>query len=348
MTDRRDKKTIYPLFGEGIIRDDHMYAFDNRLNAMCKVNLRDMSMDILENYESGKPLFAKRIFEVDDTFVLQHERTLNLVVYDKKEGTYSAYSKGSSAGEKYNVIQLQKELIFIPLNWTNEIIVFDVEKREYSEQKHFHVIKDEPQIVLRPVLYKNSIIFPTQNENSFFRIETEEKIIDQISLISRGIIPHIAKTDGDYLWVIEDKAEKLYGFGKESVTVSIPAGKYGDIAVLEKHICLMPLVGFPLVIVSKEDRAVMTLGEISEVSNTEMYGRFSSHVYCAEDHDHIYLFPNNDGFILKINKKGFEMEHCGFVCKEYEKMMMKRHYGNDLIRFEEKGRGLSQFLEMIK
>lgn len=348
MTDIKNKRYIYPLFCEGIIKNDNLYAFDNRLSAMCKANLKDMSMDILECYESEEPIFVKRIFAFGDTFVLQHERSLNLVIYDTKEGTYFECFKNSSVEGIFNVIQLQQELVFIPLNWTNEIIVFDLDKRVYSDYQNLHIINDESIMVLRPNLYKNSIIFPTQNENSFFQIKKWEKNINKISLIPSDVIPHIVKGDGNNLWVIEEVAEKLYGFGSENIVISIPPGRYGDIAVLEKFICLMPLVGYQLIIISKEDKTVRALGEISESSTGEMYGKVTSHVYCIEDNEYIYLFPNDNGFILKVNKTSYEINHCGFACKEYEKKMMQRYFGDDLIRYEERGKGLSQFIEMIR
>ena len=54
---------IKACFKDAILKGDYMYFFDNRIQAVCKMNTYNFNMKIISKYEDEEKFYGRKIFD---------------------------------------------------------------------------------------------------------------------------------------------------------------------------------------------------------------------------------------------------------------------------------------------
>lgn len=338
---------IIPFFYDGIIEGKYLYAFDNRIKSMCKLNLQNMSLYVLKMFEGIIPINIKRIVAYRNNFILQIDNSPNILFYNRDTNNYSLYEFSKDRKKRYSILIFENYIYFIPLLSQDKMICFNLDKKEYFEQANSleKIIGIENEI-LRPFMWGNKIAFPTQVDNSLIFISTKDYSVEKIYL-EKDIVPYIAAGNKNQRWMIERNTNAIYGLGKNECKISVPKYEYRNLQVLDDYICLMPWGDSPLVILNLKDYSIRVIEVLSNIIRTGTDINASSFIYCASDTNYIYLFSNLNGRLYRVKKSDFSFEMCTVLNDEYYEKVLNACFKDFSIKFENHMIDINQYIGAI-
>ena len=346
-----DLDKITPNFSEGVIENGKLYAFDNKIRSPCVIDLSDMTMRICARCKLRIPVYVKRIFLFGNLILMQLYQGVRFLVFDREVREFVYYDAKQPDGGLYNIVPVGKEVFCIPLLWNKTILIFNMQFRSFEKINYNKSVINEGNVILRPFVKDREIIFPSQTDSTFYCLDVDGKTIEKRQFFKNTIVPYIASWDGKCLWCIEKHPKVLYCFdGNRIAGFAIPEGEYGNIVPLSEHICIMPGKESELLIIRKSEGRVTPISTAFFDRKSESENRIpvgSKYVYCAEDEERVFFFPNDRRKMFMLNKSDNSTETFLGFCDGYKRIWREIQLGDAGIIHENSEIGLKEFMDML-
>lgn len=122
-------------FRDGVVDDGYMWVFDNVLQAVCKIDLDSMVMDIVQKYEGEKDITIGWIVQHQNTLYMVTTDKPGILIYDKnKKRFYERFDAPETGYERKAVstVFLHENIIWIFLvRLENSACCYDVKKGKF-------------------------------------------------------------------------------------------------------------------------------------------------------------------------------------------------------------------------
>ncbi len=150
-------------FRDGVVDDGYMWVFDNVLQAVCKINLDTMVMDIVQKYEGEKEITIWWIVQYQKSLYMVRRDIPGILIYDRMKKRFYERFDVPEVGHKEStvstVIQMADDL-WIFLSWLeNSACRYDMKKGKYYVENRISNLlkshKSNPKI-FSPYFHKES------------------------------------------------------------------------------------------------------------------------------------------------------------------------------------------------
>ncbi len=345
-------RKVQPHACDAVIYSESIYFFDNCIGAICRANLKSYSLDIFNKCDICKKVYVKKICKAGSCLIMQNGYTADVILWDEITHKYEFCESRISKDIMHSMVQIGGRIYFIPLYWNGKYVVFDVLTR-----KHFELVSGQSdedvkygEMALRPFALNDSILFPSHEKSAFYQLCLENRHFKMYSFSDQEVFPYIAANNDKEIWVLEKNQKSVYKSGEQPQRIDIPLAEYGNMRVLQDHVCLMQKGEGGIVIISKNDLRVNAIKTCDFCSAGEIAKRkvdITGYVNCIEDKDFIYFIPNGYGKMIRVDKTKFIPEICSYMSDEYFKRWKKELFDLSGVIIENPEQDLDWYLSLI-
>ena len=150
-------------FRDGVVDDGYMWVFDNVLQAVCRINLDTMVMDIVQKYEGEKDITIGWIVQHQNTLYMVTTDKPGILIYDKnKKRFYERFDvpeTGYGKPDVSSVLLYENTIWIFPVWLENAACCYDVKKGKfYTDDKITGMLKrhKSSQGVFSPFYYREN------------------------------------------------------------------------------------------------------------------------------------------------------------------------------------------------
>lgn len=122
-------------FRDGVIEDGYMWVFDNCLQAVCKINMETMVMDMVERYEGEEHITVGWIVGHQNKLFMVKTETPGILIYDKNKKRFferfDAPNVGNAKQDVASVLLYDNTIWIFPVWLENEACCYDLKRGKY-------------------------------------------------------------------------------------------------------------------------------------------------------------------------------------------------------------------------
>lgn len=344
---------IAASFRAGLLEEENIWFFDNDIQALCKMDVRDYQMEIITKYKGDSPFSVRYIYSFKDKFYFLNSNSRDILEYDRnkhgKDDAFFLHESGKKDLSVHTAMDYQGFLFFFPYDISKKINCFDIEKQRYVERHSFEEILgkrftnrslgcaclcgDNAYFVVKgtPFYLKYHLL---EGCAELFRCENENSSLGGICF------------DGKHIWLSQTHSSDLICDGRQTLKVS-EGGTYSWLRNLGKYVAVLPEHSDRLVLIRKNTCEI----SVFNLPLTEMEKKFWNGCIltdCCESGDDIILFPNGVRDLLVLHEKTKRIERVKLQCEGYKKGYLERcKKQNDCIS-ENSNVKLRNFLDFIQ
>lgn len=127
-------------FKDGVVDDGYMWVFDNALQAVCKINLETMIMDIVDRYEGAKEITVGWIVQWEHMLYMVQIESPGILIYDRNKKCFYERFDVPEIGygkPKVSTVLLYEDMLWIfPLWLENDACCYDLKKGKFYIDKN--------------------------------------------------------------------------------------------------------------------------------------------------------------------------------------------------------------------
>lgn len=337
--------SVKAKFQDMVIENGYMWAFDNQIQAICKINLDNFIMEIVVYYTGKERFAARKIFLFQDKFYMVSENSVNILVFDRKEekqgsGFCLEKSFKNSKSETYMAFLYNDCIYFIPHYIDKDVICFDLSKRIYSTKRLFvpinRVNTGKNNFHSRYLYsYGKDIWFVLDSTAYYGRYDLDSEKIDLFQLEDTGAVLNSCCFDGDNVWLTELNNSNVIYAGRHRIHVP---GKhlYGRVCSVDGGILVFPSDEDKLVFIKKKTFEV-SIVKLPLIESKRHYGVMDFREYG----DFVFLLLVYIGGVFVFNQRTLEIRYIKLKCQSYIKECFQRKL--NVLR-EDEDIGLKQLL----
>lgn len=341
-TDRRNMKTYRPLFGK-IVRDTEgrLWFYDHRW--LCIGNMEsDLSdIKIVKQLEEEQARQCGAAFELmirEDTLYITFMKRPELLVYNIANHTYEIYKNNvedSLLSQQYSSVFYEESLIFMPVDISKPICVFDFNKHQYTI-----VYSGETYNGIIGIVYKfqsgRKWLLPVYNTNKIF-VMKPDKLKGKFMYLDNDISVNAIYGTEEDLWICQNDKKVIVNLkgGKAAyIPLTNDNKELGDpfsgLVKYEDKVIVLPRFDKHIYVIELKNEVIE---EISVPYDKEEFEKrvcsltYGYHIY----NDILYLFPWGLDEIIELRLSDYRMtkrelqikkdDYCEFIYQPPKKEM---------------------------
>lgn len=318
-------------FSDAFFEGGYMWIFDNRIQALCKVDLAGFNMEIISFYKSKKKFAVRRIYLYENKFYLVQAGSMQILVYNREEQNEDAAfclipllyeNREISVVHEYS-----GNICFLSNYADGKIFCFNMSAQKYYEKKSIaSLVKEkipfDAHIGINSYLYGNTVWFTFYETNYYGRYNIEEENIELFQIEDRSVCLDNICFDGEDVWLTQTNSSNIICAGKKTVKVS---GEqfYTKIYNSVNWIVVLPKYEHRIVLVQKGtfDLLIINL----PLCEYEIKQRLERNMLrCCEYRDRIYIFPHGIKDLFVLEEKKLAAKRKKLKCANYIKLWSER------------------------
>ncbi len=317
-------------FSDAFFEDKYMWVFDNRIQAICRVDIDSMEMKIISHYAGREEFIAYDMFSFQNRLYLATRETFQILIYDRdKQEEKEPFSLQHFSGDKeasstdYGICCFKGCIYFLPRELDKSMVCFDMIEKKY-EQKVLPVCLKENKVrechlhTSPYSFYKETAYFTIDNTNYYGKYNVIQKKIEIFQDEGKEHFLELICFDGTYIWLTENRSGNILCEGRESV--KIPGEQsYSRLYNMEKFIIAIPKYSDRVILVEKETLEAFIISLPYDEREKQRKTGYRNTVKCCEIGELIYLFPHGIKDMFIINKKTLQAERVKIKCRNYIK-----------------------------
>lgn len=301
-------------FRDGVIDDGYMWVFDNVLQAVCRIDLDSMVMDIVQKYEGEKDITIGWILKHQKSLYMIRHDIPGILIYDRiKKRFYERFDVPEMGCEKLMVstaILHENNLWIFPVWLENSAYRYDIKKGKFFvENEIINVVKrhkSSPKI-FSPFLHKenDSIWMVSFGGDAYWRYDLKNKTEELYEFNEADIrLSGICNFNGRrfFSFIDSSKIMCVNAEGECDVWEGIENENepFANIVNVGDYILFIPRQSTNIVILNIQNGEIRKVELEKENTGTYIYERMRN--YCIDDNK-IYLFPfqMNEMYVMDIN-----------------------------------------------
>ncbi|MCI8599214.1 MAG: hypothetical protein HFJ10_12385 [Lachnospiraceae bacterium] len=338
---------INACFLDAVLKDRYMWFFDNRVQALCKMNMDNYEMELVALYGAKEKFHVRKIFLIQDKFFLTTGDSAKVLIFDQSIFSLrEPFRRGSS--ETYMAVSWKNTIYFWPESLENEMICFDTSTQEYVHKSLQKVPVNEKigvqkQRIGFSSLYEGAVWFVIQGTSWYGRYGLSEGAIQWFQSENQALLLSGICFDGEHIWLTQQNSGIITCVGKESMEVfdeQINAWIYNT----SKYILIPPRYGNQVILIQKHNFKVSVVklpAFAIHDTKTDRQDLDSNIINCCEAGDSIFLFQHGIRELLILHKDTLETKRLRLKCKNYKENCLK---GEKVLLNEDSDVGLQDLI----
>lgn len=345
------------FFKDAIFEDEFMWYFDNLLQALCRMNLKNHQIEMISKYENIEKFIVRWIFQSKDKFYLATNSSMKLLIYDLKKRTIEMVESNTNElsneiSEQFSAFFYANCIWFIP-KYTDELMYYyDLKSKKYHELEEFKLVMEKKlgnQIypITFPFCSQGAIWFTIFETQKYIKFDLSEKVGECIHQVGENLQYEGICYDGNCVWLTIKNSNNILCAKEQSTVIRISEKQsYSYLFNLEKYVVALPRYSNRVVLIDKKTYGV-TVVYLQIEENKKKSGR-SYIVNCKEHGDYIYLFPHGIKSFFKLNKNTLVVEKIESVFENYDLEIIKGDIEKKRILHESEDINLINLCEYCK
>lgn len=339
---------IAASFLDGIFENEYIWVFDNRIQAICKINITNFNMEIVSFYKGERKFFARKIFKIENKFYLVGRESSRILIYNRnKQEEYLEFSLQNSSilddSEKYIVFLYGTCIYFLPQYIGKEIICFDTSIKKYFTKqplKHFinGRVKESSVVIQYSNQHQGAAWFVLRGTGFYGQYNFVKEKLELFQIENSESFLSGCCFDGDNVWLVEINNGHVI-CAKEQVAFIPQRQYYSNPFPVNEGIILLPANADRLMFIEKESFKMSVIempfdrARRKQLTLYPVYGQYGN---C------VFMFPVLFGTMYIFNKKTLQITQVVLKCEEYIK---KCFSGEKVLLNEEQDINLKQLLQ---
>ncbi len=317
---------INASFSDGFFEDNYIWVFDNRIQAICRVHIETLEMEIISHYMNIDKFIAYDIYFFQNKFYLMTKMSSKILVYDRDCGTFNLLIPSWKEEKTLSNCAIYTEkcyIYFFPYDLNKNVVCVDLCNQVYIQKKlPVSLIRKELGNSDLPVNFfsfcSGIVWFVLLNTNCYGKYNMIEEMLVLFNIEAAGGFLDRICCDGEHIWLTESENGNITCLEKGVVTISENLS-YSQLSNIDGSIIALPTYSDKVVLVDKKNfRASVICLPFSEAERQRKEG-FKNIVKCREYRDFIYLFPHGIKDLFLLDKKTLEVKRVKITCKDYIK-----------------------------
>lgn len=305
-------------FRDGVVDDGYMWVFDNVLQAVCRINLDTMVMDIVQKYEGEKDITIGWIVQHQNTLYMVTTDKPGILIYDKnKNRFYERFDVPKTGYGKPDVssVLLHENTIWIfPVWLENAACCYDVKKGKfYTDDRITGMLKQHKssQGFFSPFYYRENDELWTVSflGNAYWMFdlksgasevyEFEDADIQLSGICCKGNQKWFSFINSDRIMCVEDGIFDIWD------SVGVENRPFSHIANVGRFVLYMPRRSNAIVIIDTINNNIYKREVRNEGVGEFLFESMRNYCKCKET---IYLFPNQSNDMYKMESDTGKVE----------------------------------------
>ena len=310
---------VKACFLDMVWKDGYMWFFDNRIQALCKMDTTDFKIEVISVYKGEKRFYVRKIFWFQNNFYFATGNSASVLIYDG-ENFFLQEPSFETDSEVYIAFKEDHCIYFFPLPMNERMVCFDLYTQKYSDMLLWDLsVKEKvgdlkPDIVY-PCFYKGDIWFPIPKTAFYGRYCLAEKKMDLFQEADQGI--HISGIcfDGENIWLTQEESRDVICVGKKRIEIS--AGQpYTWLYNTDNYVIVSMRCGDKILLIDKETLKVSMI-DLPLNEEEKQGNKHYDIVNCCESNDFVFLFQHKIGDLTVLYKKTLEIKRVKLQCENY-------------------------------
>lgn len=319
-------KYVKPVCRDALFKEGFFWFFDNRIQALCKMNSNDFQIQVLSQYKSMRPFTARWIYSFNDEFFFADDY-LKRILSCKKEKNEYIFSLEEFVPDKESVFmerqwcmvcQWRNRLYYFSCNLAEKVVYFDLSERKFIV---LGIIDDK---ILNKFYHKelgrgsvcgNEIWFSVRGTPYYIVYNFLNGKAESFNCKNKDISLDRICFDGKNIWMTQTNQSNIVLNDKD--VIEIPGTQtYTWLYAMQHYVAVLPFNGDILVLINKKTKEAEALSlPLSDIEKQHCKKNYLS--YCHETSDSIYFLPNTAYgiFVYDICSKKIFRKNCH--CSEY-------------------------------
>lgn len=319
-------EAIKTLFLDAILKDGYLWFFENRIQALCKMDVNSFKIEVISVYRGEKRFYVRKLFEFQNNFYFVSGDSVRVLIYDgnlqKDEQSFFLQEPLLKADEKSYISFKENNCIyFLPLSMNDRMVCFDMSTQKYSDMPLCDSsIKEEigdlqPDIGY-PCFYEGDIWFPIKGTAFYVRYRLGEKKVDLFRTADQEIRISGICFDGENIWLTQEDSSDVICVGKRRI--KIPAGQpYSWLHNTDNYVIVSIRFGDQILLIDKETFEVSMIS-LPLLNEGEKQGdKHNDIVNCCESDESVFLLQHRICDLIILCKKILKIRKVTPQCENY-------------------------------
>ena len=316
---------IKACFKDAILKGDYMYFFDNRIQAVCKMNTYNFNMKIISKYEDEEKFYGRKIFDFYNKYFIVEGNSARVLVCDKQTSVESKafhmYIPSIRCDNRdYEAYEYNNYIWFFPSIMSEKILCFDMYCQDYVnvvfEELFLRKIIGEKIIQTGyTCLYEDEIWVPVRGTSFYVKYNLSKRKSELFQMKNKNIMLSGICFDGRDIWTVQDKDGSIVC--DENGKIEIPE-KLSRVRIYDtkEYIIVAPRHLNELTLICK-DEYKSTIVELPIEDTAKKKNQKRNITGLCESDTFIFLFCHEESVLYVLNKMSLDLKGIMLLCENY-------------------------------
>lgn len=329
-------KNIRAAFKDGFFEGKYMWFFDNRIQAICKMNIYSHKMKIIAKYNGKERFVVEQIFCYQSRYYLVTRNSAQILMYDCKEqerdlGFRLLKPSGNNQQGGYAAFLVDNNICFFPKSIDENIIYFNIITKKYSEKIFLDSFAKkgirENNYVIRYLCCYDGIVWAVLFGTKYYiRYDAAGKKSKLIQNANIRIILEDIFSDNYRVKQITD------GYVKQ---------QYSRLCIMDNFIAVLPKDNDNVFLIHKSTFELLVI-DFPLLKADKIWEGGTNIGRCLEYNEFIYFFPNAIKDLFIYDKCNHNIKKIMMECDNYSESYF---VNNKTMLYEDEILGCNELLK---
>jgi len=334
---KRDERYSYFSIFDAVMEDDYLWFSNNTFNAICKCELATLKVEILgyfNNYEKCHQRLHRKVLKYQNRLFFIPHKEQYIDIFDIENKEQYSIDLPEIMWEKNDFFVsdaylINKEIWIFPLNSKQAVLIYDIEKNEFRENKKLSdFIKKYTGTVLTyksVCVYGSCIWLVILHKNIILKYDYVEDEMEEIRLERSNLYSIYVCENKIWLGTLDEYIIVLNKYNYEIEYISEKIEK-----ILDENL-FAPMINDGVAVVLTGNESTIRADRIVEVGMKNVMNRVEgipTMFWCKYEND-FWIFPYYSSIIIKLNCDTFDVE---FLEWKIEKNRVSNNYYEEYIK----------------
>lgn len=343
-------------FRDGVVDGGYMWVFDNVLQAVCRIDLNSITMDIVQKYEGEKDISVGWIKMWNDVLYMVPLDSFGILIYDKnKKRFYERFDVpeiGRAKVEVSDVFIFENKLWIIPISYDKAVWYYELKKGIYRlDDKLTGIIKRNKSAtkIYSPIFHRenNHLWIVNLQTNVYGKYDLRSETYDAYELEDKG-----AKLCG--MCCVNEQKWFSFFDSQDIMCCDINEGcniwngdkdirfPFSNIIRFMQYVLYLPYYADSIVVINIQTKELHTI-EVESETVKLFYGEKMRNA-CA-DGERLFLLPYHGNKLFLLNAKTGEVIHKPLKSEfDYELERVRGLIAKNAMVYEDRNTTLGGFI----
>lgn len=323
------------MFADVVIDGDNFWFFNNKMQALCRLNIESHKVQIKALYEGTEYFSSNKIFNFGRKIYITSNASTRILAYDKDVRNIveiinpnELILKTNNNGFVYTFL-FEDCIWMIPHCIAKPIYCFDLNAEKfYEEITLYSQLKnyvDEQHMYITFANYAEEVFWAViQGTRYYMKFDLLSKKIITFGVSERNTQLNGICCENSRIWLTQQNSNSIWCIDDIIRKIDIDneiEEPYSNLVCLSDYIIALPRYGNNIVMIDRSNLSTQIISIQKYIVNP-MREKYSKIIGCCEINDNIFLFPWGITELLIFNKKTLNLEKVDLIYDKDELLQM--------------------------